>query len=311
MMEPSEREPPTKRVKTESIDNANVEHKSVRSGVAGYFDDVDDGYDNSEEAGIVSAASILPQVDVIEAKVEPETKTVATSELNVENVIDTISKHLCNDKKFVKASGLFCKLIDSELNNSNAASFFSCLCRLMCECASRDVTDKLYRDSYVSLFDSVNKKLGCFDSDEQYILQTYAFYAQVRNLLLTDDSFQYSKAVGLIKSTLQTISSTSDMSESQMNRWEERQRVLICCIETALANYKWSWAKQPCDSLISVVSEKRMLFGEGVREQLDDLVNSVVALQRKNASWIGPKTFRAFDSTSHPLRSKKIEYGAV
>jgi hypothetical protein len=279
--------------------------------VACFFNDEDDDENFAEVSKTAKASEAATNTAEPHAAAESKAPEPAKV-VEVPQVLEALSKHLCNDTKFAKAVALLIKLMQAELKKENATVFYSAVCKMMCDCATRDVTNKAFKAAYISIFDCIYGNLDKFTSAEKYSLQTYGFYAHTRNMILTDDGFQYAKYVGQIKTSIEA--STFDiggLDEEQVSQWEERQRVLVCCIETALTNYRWNWAKQPCDALVSAASQRRLLFSESVRQQLDELVNMVAIMQRKNASSTGTKTYRAYDSTSHPLRSKRKEFGAV
>lgn len=201
------------------------------------------------------------------------------SSVNEEKTLASLRKHLSNDKKFLKASKLFEHFIDARLNESNADLFFSTVETLMCDCPQRDISQAMYSSSYCSIFDSLHSKLTYFDPVQRYKLSTYFHYGHTRLKLLTDDSFQFSKAVRVVKEVIDSMSEDSrDLEVIEGEEGEglhvERQRVLLSCIETALRSYHLTWAKQPVISLTSAAAGRRANFVESLREELGEFTVS-------------------------------------
>ena len=87
----------------------------------------------------------------------------------------------------------------------------------------------------------------------------------------------------------------------------ERTAATLVCLAAALPLYTRSlWAKQPLDKLFATVAQRRLQLSPDQREELDDLTTKVTLARRKTVSGKPAQTVRAFNSTAHPLKTKKV-----
>jgi hypothetical protein len=233
----------------------------------------------------------------------------------------------------MKAANLLHQFIGSMMTTDTAPLFFDMISDVMCSCPERDVASKDFRQGYIMIFDALLLKQDAFPATIRYRLITFALYASTRCHLMTDDSYEYSKACSYLKETIEALSFTPNAGQngsdsddrndaggddddgesgSKVDPEEvvERQRVILSCMEEAFrTRSKWAWARQPCDSVFAVASQRRLLFpqDEGLRDNLDDLTTAITLTQRKDTSWSGPKAVRTYNSTAHPLLVKKFD----
>lgn len=283
--------------------------------------------------GKVAALNSDSDVGLAEAKEEvDETKArqlEAISELNVEkkssvtvveetipsiggerdmsSVIETLGKHLVRDNKFLKAANLFARLIVNSLSVETSDLIYDVVCILMCECSSRNITDSKFAAGYIAIFEALELKLECFSEMQRYRLTSFSFYGLERIRLVTDDSYLFSKSCSSVRTAIEKLTD-KDVDDELLT---ERQSVLLCCLETAFRNYRWQWARQPCDAAFAIAAERRLLFAHELRDQLDELTTAIVTAQRKSSSSAPSHTFRAYNSTVHPLMSKRKLGGSV
>jgi hypothetical protein len=229
-------------------------------------------------------------------------------DVNVEAVLETLSKHLLNDKKFLKSCDLLVKLINHKLTQQNAEFFYNCIATLMTSCPERNVTNEIFSKGYKQIFNALNPKFDAFDEKTRYRLITFSLYAWTRCDMLTDDSFQFAKSCRIVRDSFSELSNyveDMDLNDDKV----ERLRVLIATLETAIESYKWSWAKPPIESLIKLASERRTCFPPSMRDEVDEITSAVTLAMRKNVSLnnVLSRSIRSYNSTAHPLRNKSIE----
>lgn len=270
---------------------------------------------------------IFESYDQIESKHEEEVQSKNNSsnakDFNLLKTLNTLVSHLMNDKKFNKASTLMGQLINVHLNFNTSSFFYEAFCNLMCECRERNVADKQFAKSYINLFEILQLRITFFNNTlHNYRILTFILYGLHHNLLITDDSFQFSKACrgisDIIQNSFISFNVTNDKQfllfydedddQNEMTQYDiniERQKVILLCIEVAGEHYHLAWARQPIDSLITILSEYKQYFDIDMIEQLNNIVAKMTLTKRKTASYSGPVTIRTYNSTAHPLSSKK------
>jgi hypothetical protein len=89
-----------------------------------------------------------------------------------------------------------------------------------------------------------------------------------------------------------------------------RLEAILFCLQICYQVYLRSgWTKQPIESLYLHITQRRLLLpSDDLRERLDDLSTQFTQKQRKKLSGTGGmiQTIRTYNSTAHPLRTKKI-----
>ena len=162
----------------------------------------------------------------------------------------------------------------------------------------------------------------------------------MKNSLCCDDSFRFCKACQVLADyfdcdamfpTLVTVDYTvlndsiTDGEGKDTNKEESpsaspspspplsptarRHRVAatLACLAAALPLYTRSlWAKQPLDKLFATVAQRRLQLDPDQREQLDELTTKITLARRKAISGKPAQTVRVFNSTAHPLKTKKV-----
>ena len=197
------------------------------------------------------------EVNVSESK-NPENDISSGSEIQI--ALMKLKNHLISDKKFNRAVLILCNMIQQSLNLENNVFFYDCITELM-STSARDVLDAKYKSFYVDLFDIINSKKKYFSPQQQYRLASFNLYCHTRNKLLTDDSYLFVQEIKNVKEIVENettyIENALDNSSSSTNipsqeEVLERQKVLILTLEVACRNYRWSWAKQPIESIVQV-----------------------------------------------------------
>lgn len=89
-----------------------------------------------------------------------------------------------------------------------------------------------------------------------------------------------------------------------------RLEVILLCLKICYQVYVRSrWSKQPVESLYLTVSQWKLSIPfEDIREKLDEINTKLIQYQRKLISGgvSDIKTIRTYNSTAHPLKTKKV-----
>ena len=179
-----------------------------------------------------------------------------------------------------------------------------------------------------------------FTSQQQFeIMSWYIQTVIVKELKRSDDSFQFQKICQFIQTefqnnlferkqnTLSTDETIEDVETKESNDIlssspnlsdpfdysdnikRHRLEVILLCLKICYQVYIRSrWAKQPVESLFFTVSQLRLTIPyEDIRLRLDDINTKLIQYQRKLISGGNDiKTVRTYNSTAHPLTTKKI-----
>lgn len=190
-------------------------------------------------------------------------------------------------------------------------------------------------DKLISLYFT---RSNLFCNIQRFQLQNWFLVYSVKNSLCCDDSFRFSRACQVVSDlfdcdamfpplviadySIDNSESSSDdfRKEDGGDEQEEdkegrpgvalrkaRTNATLACMTATLPLYSRSlWAKQPLDKLFAAVAQRRLLLPPDQREQLDDLTTKITTMRRKAVSGKPDQTVRAFNSTAHPLKTKKV-----
>ena len=105
---------------------------------------------------------------------------------------------------------------------------------------------------------------------------------------------------GVVESGSETYSPTHSLKR-------ERVHATLECLRTAQPLYsRAQWAKQPLDKLFASVVQRRLLLDADHTALLDSLYTKVALQRRKDVSGKPVQTVRSFNSTAHPLQTKRV-----
>lgn len=267
--------------------------------------------------------------DFPEESVVIKSENIASSkEFDVVGALHTLSKHLQKEKKQERAFQLLQNLADSKLSELNSNAFFE---TLQDYCGKHkeplDATNML--SVHPCGFEAVVKlyysRSDMFDLKQKFLVQNWYLRFVVAKDLSCDDSFQFSKACRTVSELFennimfpktQTIDyidpdENADESEGEeklmLSLKRERVAITVCCLAIAFPMYnRRDWARQPLDSLFRTVSQRRMKIDTEQRNDIDALVTKLTLAHRKNVSGKPVQTVRSYNSTSHPLQTKKV-----
>lgn len=240
----------------------------------------------------------------------------------------------------VKALSLFINLTEAKLSSKSSSHFFPVF-ETFINSLPFELTKLLPEDSIRSLVKLFFDHEGYFTDQQQFQIHTWYLQYYIVNLIkTTDDPYLFNRACQfitnefnenyLVKKQQQQhdeINSLPSENESMKNENVEilnaedpfyfsddmkrlRLNVILLCLKTCYHVYLRSgWTKQPIESLFLHVTQRRLLIPyEDIREQLDNLNTDFTQKQRKRLSGNGGavQTIRTYNSTAHPLRTKKV-----
>jgi hypothetical protein len=280
---------------TQKIDIANIcaENQSPTEQTVSIYD--------------VNIKEEIPEVTIKEEKSSSRVEKVSSSEqpikqpedrqvVDVSKALQTISFHLLNNKKFIKAMKLMLQLVESSMGISTGDLFFVQLTNLMKGCPTdRDITSSAYSQGYIDLVTMYYEKKSCIlEKNNLFQLDTYYILIYLRASFATDDPWSYSQSCKTLKSYIEKISMNSSSSDGPSSSSHDsslqdtidatsintsghqeaeqeavvmimdRESAIIGCLEIAFKIYHWEWAKNPCDTVYACAAERRLRLGLGL-----------------------------------------------
>lgn len=241
-------------------------------------------------------------------------------------------------RKVVKALSLFTNLSEAKLSSKNSSQFFPVL-ETFIKSLPSELTKVNPEDAIRSLIKFYFDREGYFTDQEQFQIHTWYLQYYIVNLIkTTDDPYLFNKACQFVtnefnenylvrKRAMNEVESETPVIETVNNDLVQildtedpyyfpddmkvsRLNVILLCLKTCYHVYLRSgWTKQPIESLFLHVTQRRLLIPyEDIRDQLDNLNTEFTQKQRKRLSGNGGavQTIRTYNSTAHPLRTKKI-----
>jgi|EP00624_Nannochloropsis_granulata_P004244 hypothetical protein len=234
--------------------------------------------------------------------------------LDLKEALDKITRALTSAKleKSRKALGLLTKLMAGNMNAENAAQFHATIAFFM---ATDGTWDRLLgpaaedREQAVQLLSLVKERILLFGPEEQYRAATWILLGSLRSEMLTDDTFEFRRAARNIKEYIVALQAIDDEDETYADK--ERRRAILACLATALRQNLHSWAKPSIEDLFKAATEKRMIFPEDEREELDEM--STKLRQAARGLSVNPtgtvisRSVRMVNSMATPFNTKKAD----
>ncbi|DAZ95049.1 TPA: hypothetical protein N0F65_002783 [Lagenidium giganteum] len=207
---------------------------------------------------------------------EPNAKRRALDSLDLNATIDKLKNHMLVDKKFAKASKLFCTLMSEKLTAKTAPAFLSALVEMID--AQRDVWSG--KKEFVTLVDAVAAREELLSQEERQTLQDWKFLAHDHAQLFTDDTFQFVKAAKVVKARLEAV---DEQSEPGIRKRE--LELVMPLLRTLFAKHTTAWAKAMVETVLQLATRKRLLFTDAQREEVDKWTKAIH--ERRHAPAIG------------------------
>ena len=271
-----------------------------------------------EEAAAARMATLYP----------PAPPVPAAKQVDPSVALGKIQKCLANPKKASKSASLMLKLAEAQLNADTAPLFITALGALMLDPALvdatanpgglRDVTtigDRGTRTAYAALFAAMVARSEVFAEADREKLETWSLQGGATCELLTDDTYQYAKAMRRVREAIEALPA------GETNRTAEaaaRRHAILSCLDAAWVKHAMPWAKVEIERCFLKAAEKRLLFtpaAEGAaaavavaeeeedrsqRGRLDALTDKMRKGERKA---IVNRTIRKKNANAHPLRN--------
>ncbi|KAL8019300.1 putative 39S ribosomal protein L46 [Plasmopara halstedii] len=203
--------------------------------------------------------------------------------LDVSATITKLEGYMLVDKKFAKASALFCQLMLDRMTVESSEMFMKSLTKVIDE--KGDVLSG--KKEFQSLIETLDIKreviLSVEDAernDRSQKLDMWKFLALTHAQLFTDDTYQFNKAAKVIKRRFDEIVSSKE-SQGVDKTMQRLHAEMMPVLRTLYNNRNKWWATTIVDSVLAVSTHHRLLFNEQDRVEIDKWTK--VVQDRRNA----------------------------
>ncbi|KAL4139804.1 hypothetical protein PRNP1_005271 [Phytophthora ramorum] len=231
--------------------------------------------------------------------------------LDLPATVVKLEGYMLVDKKFVKASALFCQLISNQLTPETSELFMKTLTKVIDEKGETLSGKKEFRTLVETLDANREVLLQVEDGDRidrERKLDKWKFLAITHALLFTDETYQFNKAAKVVKLRFEEMVSSKD-GQDEEERARQLHTELIPLLRTLYSKLSVTWATTIVEGVLALGTRHRLLFNEQDRAEIDSWTKGVQ--DRRSAPAIarsaGSEARRNIVATS---RSKTSEAGA-
>lgn len=245
---------------------------------------------------------------------EPATTATKPATLDLKEALQKITRALTSTKleKSRKALALLIKLMTAEINAENADQFHAAIAFFM---AAEGTWDRLLgsavedRTQATQLLLLVKERILLFGPEEQYRAATWILLGLLRAELLTDDTFEFRRAARSIREYIVALARMNEEEETYADK--ERRKAILACLASALRQNLHSWAKPSIEDLFKAATEKRLIFPEDEREELDEMSTKLRLVARglsvNPTGTVISRSVRMVNSMATPFNTKKAD----
>ncbi|KAK1931383.1 hypothetical protein P3T76_013139 [Phytophthora citrophthora] len=246
--------------------------------------------------------------------------------LDLPSTLAKLEGYMLVDKKFAKASGLFCRLMSDQLTAESSGLFMKTLTKVINE-KSAILSGKKEFQTLIETLDAKREVVLNVEGDEllerEQKLNTWKFLAITHAQLFTDETYQFNKAAKVVKQRFEEMMSTK-VDQDEEKRAQRLHFELMPLLRTLYSKLKVSWAVTIVEGVLALGTRNRLLFNEQDRLEIDSwtkgiqdrrsapaIARSAGSDARRNiVTAIGSKTTEAGAKVpgryNHPLFNKEI-----
>jgi len=214
-----------------------------------------------------------------------------------------LAQHIASSKKFNKVAAMVYSLFESgRVTKDNASAAFSVLLAGVADpraCRTREL-----KVAYRRLYSAALSREALFGAEERATLEVWRLRVLTQMDLVTDDTYQFAAAVRAVKARLEKLPCIYAALEPEGARHlpvEERPRWLdglFDCVDAAVEQHKFPWARTSVDLLVKAAVERRQNFTPAQQEEI----------QRWNALCKGQKILRQQQAASEKSNKDLTSY---
>merc|ERR1712150_101336 len=149
----------------------------------------------------------------------------------------------------------------------------------------------------------VMTKTHMFAPDERRLVEIWVVAAYHRNLLYTDDSFQFARAMRQIHTHF-AVRVKAGVDDNVAHDDHDIQVVLADCLTLGLSMFHLRWTRVPVSKMFQLATSGRMSFEPSLRVKIDAWATEVHRLRndpgKHSTAWVAED----YLNQCHPLRKK-------
>ncbi|KAG6584735.1 39s ribosomal protein mitochondrial-like [Phytophthora cinnamomi] len=191
--------------------------------------------------------------------------------LDLPATVSKIEGYMLVDKKFAKASALFCQLISTQLTVESSGLFVNALTKVIDEKAGT-LSGKKEFQTLIEALDSKRDVILSVDGDERLEreckLDAWKFLAITHAQLFTDETYQFNKAAKVVKTRFEEMVS----SKQEQDEEKQAQRLhteLMPLLRTMYGKLNVAWATTIVEGVLALGTRHRLLFNDKDRVEVD------------------------------------------
>jgi len=175
------------------------------------------------------------------------------------------------DKKFSKASKLFCQLVSDQLTTESSELFLKTLAKVVDE-KGATLTGKKEFQALIEAVDTKREVLLNVEVGEQRErgrkLDAWKFLAVTHAQLFTDETYQFNKAAKVVKLRFeQLVGGKEDQDNEELARRLHAE--LMPLLRTLYSKLNLAWATTIVEGVLALGTRHRLLFNEQDRVEVD------------------------------------------
>ncbi|KAE8905567.1 hypothetical protein PF005_g20731 [Phytophthora fragariae] len=224
------------------------------------------------------------QQDKLEVKDDAvKRQRVEKKPLDLPATVAKLEGYMLVDKKFAKASELFCQLLSSQLTVESSELFVNTLTKVVGAKAATLGGKKEFQ-TLIETLDSNREVVLNVDGDERLErerkLDAWKFLAITHAQLFTDETYQFNKAAKVVKTRFEEMVGSKE-SQDEEQRARRLHTELMPLLRTLYSKLNVAWATTIVEGVLALGTRHRLLFNEEDRVEVDSWTKGMQ--DRRNA----------------------------
>uniref|UniRef100_K3WJB0 Uncharacterized protein n=1 Tax=Globisporangium ultimum (strain ATCC 200006 / CBS 805.95 / DAOM BR144) TaxID=431595 RepID=K3WJB0_GLOUD len=201
----------------------------------------------------------------------------ADAPLEVQQTITRLKGYMLVDKKFAKASKLFGQLVREHMTTENHQCFIDALKDMIQHKGSTWSGKK----EFEALIAEIVAKADALPANEDIsrLLDDWKFMGITHAQLFTDETYQFVKAAKVVKARLDALPKAAATTEEKSKEGTQQQdyeiEIVMPLLRTMFSKHTTAWAKTMVETVLVVATQKRMLFPETHRKEIDSWTKTI------------------------------------
>ncbi|KAI9914649.1 hypothetical protein PsorP6_006903 [Peronosclerospora sorghi] len=191
--------------------------------------------------------------------------------LDLPATVSKLERHMMVDKKFPKASKLFCQLITDQLTAESSELFLQTLTKLIDKKGETLSGRKEFQTLIETLISKANVILsidGDGRTNRERKLTEWKFLAITHAQLFTDETYQFNKAAKVVKLRFEELVERNK-AQNEKDQAQQLHTQLMPLLRTLYRKLSVTWATSIVEGVLALATRNRLLFDEHDRREID------------------------------------------